>query len=211
MSEALIKAITSMDEEKSLALTRELLKNGADPLELLDHCRHAMEIVGDKFAEGIFFIPELMMAGEILSQISEITKEKIGAQETAQTRKRGKFLIGTVEGDIHDIGKNIVTFIMDINGFEVIDIGVDVKPDTFVQAVQEHQPDIVGLCGLLTLAIEPMKKTVAAFETAGLRDSLKIMIGGGAITEEIKDYAQADAYGKDAVAAVNIAKAWMEG
>ncbi len=209
MPEALINAITSMDETTSLSLTKDLLESGTDPLELLSHCRHAMEIVGDKFAEGVYFIPELMMAGEILSQISEITKEKIGDQETGQTEKLGKFLIGTVAGDIHDIGKNIVTFIMDINGFDVIDIGVDVKPESFVAAVKEHQPDIVGLCGLLTLAIEPMKTTVDAFTQAGLRDDIKIMIGGGAITEEIKEYASADAYGKDAVAAVAIAKEWM--
>ncbi len=113
-----------------------------------------------------------------------------------------------MKGDIHDIGKDIVGFMMDAHGFEVIDLGVDVPPARFVDAVQEHQPVALGLSGLLTLAYDPMKETVAALQEAGVREDVRIMIGGGAIDEGIREYAGADAYGRDAVEAVSLVKKW---
>jgi 5-methyltetrahydrofolate--homocysteine methyltransferase len=118
-------------------------------------------------------------------------------------------LIGTVEGDIHDIGKNIVSFMLDVNGFEVLDLGVNVPPQKFVDAIQEFQPQIVALSGFLTLSFDAMKNTVTAIESAGLRKKIKIMIGGGQINEEVKEYAGADGYGKDAVAGISLAKKWV--
>jgi len=209
MSQELIDAITNMKEEEAFTLSKQLLDAGKDPMELLECCRTGMEKVGELFSEGKYYLPELMLAGEMLSQISEMTKSKMAESGEIDKDRIGKFLIGTVEGDIHDLGKNIVCFMMDINGFEVIDIGVDVPPETFVDAIKKHDPKIVGLCGLLTSAYEPMKQTIFEIEKAGLRSKVKIMIGGGAIHEEIKTYAGADAYGKDAVVAVNIAKNWM--
>ena len=117
-------------------------------------------------------------------------------------------VIGTVKGDIHDIGKDIVGFMMDAHGFEVIDLGVDVPAARFVEAVEGHRPVALGLSGLLTLAYDPMKETVAALQDAGLREEVRIMIGGGAIDEGIREYAGADAYGRDAVEAVSLAKKW---
>ena len=131
--------------------------------------------------------------------------------KNVEAKRLGKFVMGTVAGDIHDIGKNIVTFMLDINGFEVYDLGVDVSPEEFVEKIKETSAPIVGLSGFLTLSYDSMKQTIEAIKNAGLRDKVKIMIGGGQINEEIREYTSADAYGKDAMAAVSIAKEWIGG
>ncbi|MBN1367153.1 MAG: cobalamin-dependent protein, partial [Dehalococcoidales bacterium] len=147
------------------------------------------------------------MGGEILREIAAIVKPKMGA--VTQQKKLGKIVFGTVEGDIHDLGKDIVEFMLDINGFEVIDLGVDVPAGKFVDAIKEHKPQVVGLCCLLTVAFDSMKKTVEAIKEAGLRDSVKIMIGGGTTDDQVRAYCGADAYGKDAVSAVTLSKNWI--
>ena len=205
MSQELINAITEMREDDALKIASQMLDSGASPLEVLDACRNAMEIIGKRFETGDCFIPELMLAGEILSQISAIVKPRMS--QLAESKKLGKVIVGTVQGDIHDIAKDIVVFMLDINGFEVTDLGVDVPPAKFVEAVKQAGAKIVGLSGFLTLAFDPMKDTVAALKAAGLND-VKVMIGGGQIDENIRQYTGADAYGKDAMAAVAIAKSW---
>jgi 5-methyltetrahydrofolate--homocysteine methyltransferase len=124
-------------------------------------------------------------------------------------QRHGKVLIGTVKGDIHDIGKNIVTFMLDASGFEVRDLGVDVPAEKFVEAIKEFQPQVVGLSGFLTLAFDAMKETIGAIQAAGLREGRKIMIGGGPVSEEVRNYTGADGYGKDAMAGVSLAKQWL--
>jgi len=151
MSKALIDAITDMREQDALRITDAMLASGADPLAVLDASREAMAIVGQRFEVGECFIPELILAGEVLSQISDKVKPHLLTQAGAQ-KKLGRVVIGTVEGDIHDIGKNIVSFMLDVNGFEVRDLGVDVPASKFVEAVKEFQPQVVGLSGFLTLA-----------------------------------------------------------
>ncbi len=205
MSQELIDAITEMREDDALAITNQLLDEGADPLDILDACREAMSIIGYRFETGESFIPELILAGEMMSAISAIVKPHIAVD--ADAAKLGKVVIGTVEGDIHDIAKDIVVFMLDLNGFEVTDLGVDVPPARFVEAVQDTGATIVGLSGFLTLAFDPMKDTVAALREAGL--DVKIMIGGGQIDENIREYTGADAYGRDAMAAVALAKDWV--
>ena len=205
MSQELINSITEMREDDALKIASQMLDAGASPLEVLDACRNAMEIIGKRFETGDCFIPELMLAGEILSQISAIVKPRMS--QSAESKKLGKVIVGTVQGDIHDIAKDIVVFMLDINGFEVTDLGVDVPPAKFVEAVKQAGAKIVGLSGFLTLAFDPMKDTVAALKAAGLND-VKVMIGGGQIDEQIRQYTGADAYGKDAMAAVAIAKSW---
>ena len=207
MSEKLVGAMTNMRENEAIEIAKSLVENGEDPIKILDDCTKAMETVGKRFEAGEYFLPELMMAGEMLRQISEMVKPKMRGERVLQ--KRGKVLIGTVEGDIHDIGKDIVTFLLSVNGFEVRDIGIDVPPSTFVEAIKDFKPQVVGMSGLLTLAYDSMKNMVQAIEEAGLRDSVKIMIGGGQMSETVRKYAGADAFGKDAMEGVNLAKKWI--
>jgi 5-methyltetrahydrofolate--homocysteine methyltransferase len=154
----LTTAITEMREEDALRLTQQLLDEGTSPVDILEACRAAMEVIGKRFETGDCFIPELILAGEMLSQISEVIKPRL--QQEAPQEKHGKVVIGTVEGDIHDIAKDIVAFMLDVNGYEVTDLGVDVPPAKFVAAVQETGAKVVGLSGFLTLAYDPMKATV---------------------------------------------------
>lgn len=207
MSQQLVEAIADMREDEALKLVREMVESDSNPMVILDTAREAMDLVGKRFEEGTYFLPELMLAGEMMNQITEIIKPRLA--EMPDRERRGKVLIGTVEGDIHDIGKNIVSFMLDVNGFEVLDLGVDVPPEKFVEAVQEFQPQVVALSGFLTLSFDAMKNTVSAIESAGLRDKVKIMIGGGQINEEVKEYACADGYGKDAVVGISLAKKWV--
>jgi 5-methyltetrahydrofolate--homocysteine methyltransferase len=208
--EKLIEAITDMREEEALKITDEMLDQGAAPLDILDACRQAMVVVGQRFEAGECFVPELILAGEMLKQVSEKIKPRM-QEQVGETKKLGKVVLGTVEGDIHDIAKDIVAFMLDISGFEVIDLGVDVPPARFVETTREAGAQVVGLSGFLTLAYDPMKATVEALGAAGMRDKVKIMIGGGQIDEQIRDYTGADAYGRDAMAAVTLAKQWIGG
>jgi len=208
MSEKLLEAMIDMKENESLDITHSLLERGEDPVTILKTCTRAMETVGKRFEEGTYFLPELMMAGEMLSRISGIVKPRLKGEVT--TKKRGKVLIGTVKGDIHNIGKDIVTFLLEVNGFDVRDMGIDVPPEKFVEMILEFKPQVVGMSGLLTVAYESMKDTVLAIENAGLREDVKIMIGGGLMDDNVCEYAGADAFGKDAMAGVALAKKWIE-
>jgi methanogenic corrinoid protein MtbC1 len=205
MTQKLIDSITEMREEDAVAITNELLDDGASPADILGACKGAMDVIGQRFESGEAFIPELILAGEMMTTITGILKPRM-AEETSG-EKLGKVVLGTVEGDIHDIAKDIVGFMLDLNGFEVTDLGVDVPPAKFVETVKETGATIVGLSGFLTLAYDPMKDTVAALKAAGL-DDVKVMIGGGQIDEQIKEYTSADGYGRDAMAAVALAKEW---
>jgi len=207
----LINAIVEMREEDAVRLAKTYLEQGVEPIEVVNACRRAVEEVGRRFEQEEFFLPELMMAGEMLTQISDLVKVATKGGCVAQSERHGKVLLGTVQGDIHDIGKNIVSFILDSHGFEVIDLGVDVPPSKLVEAVKEHRPDVLALSCLLTLAYDPMKETVEAIKRAGLRDKVKIMIGGAATSEEIREYTGADAWGKNATDAVALARKWTGG
>ncbi len=199
--------LADLKEEDALKLTKERLAKGDDAMKILDDSRRGMEMVGKRFASGEYFIPDLIYSGEILKEITEIVKPKLTG--TSQQKKLGKFLLATVAGDIHDIGKDIVGFMMDISGFEVIDLGIDVPKEKIVEAIKKDKPQIVGLSGFLTLAFDSMKETIDAIKAAGLRNNVKIMIGGEQIDEEVKKYTGADAYRPDAVAAVTLAKEWI--
>jgi methanogenic corrinoid protein MtbC1 len=207
MSEKLVNAIADMREQEALKLVKEMVEGGSEPMSILESAREAMTIVGQRYDEGTYFLPELILAGEILNEITDVIKPELAKLPTIE--RHGKVLIGTVKGDIHDIGKNIVSFMLDVNGFDVLDLGVDVSPQKFVEAIRDFQPQVVGLSGFLTLAFDVMKETVEAINTAGVRDGVKIMIGGGQVSEEIRQYAGADAYGKDAMAGVSLAKKWV--
>ncbi|MBW1799947.1 MAG: cobalamin-dependent protein [Deltaproteobacteria bacterium] len=209
MSEKLVDTMVKMKEREAVQIAGDMMEAGDDPLTILGACKDAMNIVGQRFEKGEYFLPELVMAGEMLKQISDIVKPKLTGE--LETERLGKVIVGTVEGDIHDIGKDIVVFMLDVNGFEVIDLGIDVPVQKFVDAIQGSGAPVVGLSGFLTLAFDSMKATVEAISEAGLRDSVKIMIGGGQIDNEVKKYTGADAFGLDAMGAVKLTKEWIAG
>ena len=198
MSQELIEAFTSIREEEAVNLAKGLLEGGTDPLDVIEICKDAVRIIGDRFESGQVFLPELIMAGEIMASISSEVTPLLQAGE--EVGSRGKILFGTVEGDIHDIGKDIVVFLLEANGFEVIDLGVDIPAATFVEKLRESEATVVGLSGLLSLAFDSMKATVQAIEEAGLRAGVKIMIGGGPVDERVCKYA---------MAAVTFAQKWF--
>jgi 5-methyltetrahydrofolate--homocysteine methyltransferase len=206
MTQALVDAIAEMEDEEAVRLANAYIENGTSPLEILEACKAGMAIVGERFEKGEYFVPELILAGEMLRQVSDIVKPHLAAGGDAP--KLGKVLLGTVTGDIHDIGKDIVHFMLEVNGFEVHDLGVDVPISSFVETVRSEQPDVVALSGFLTLSYDAMRDTVAALDAAGLRDQVKIMIGGGTVDEQVRVFSGADAFGLDAMAAVNLAKSW---
>ena len=206
----LVDWLADMNEDDALALAKKmLLEEGVNPLRVLELCRTAMDVVGKRFEEGEYFLPELVLAGEMLETIGAIAKPLIKQGPGEAAKRLGKVLIGTVHGDLHDIGKNIVSFMLDINDFEVKDIGIDVPVNKFIEEINAYQPDVVGLSGFLTLAFDSMKETIDAFESAGMRDKFKIMIGGGQIDETVRAYTGADACGGNAVEAVNLCRNWM--
>ena len=206
----LVAWLSDMNEDDAFALAKKmLLEEGANPIRVLELCREAMDIVGKRFEKGEYFLPELVLAGEMLENIGAIAKPLIKQAPGEEPKKLAKVLIGTVHGDLHDIGKNIVTFMLDINGFEVKDIGIDVPVKDFIDAINEFRPDVVGLSGFLTLAFDSMKETIEAIQDAGLRDKLKIMIGGGQVDEAVRNYTGADAFGTNAIDAVSLCKSWM--
>ncbi len=209
MSQQLIDAIADMREEDALALVKEMADSGVKPFVILNDVKAAMDVIGQRYEEGTYFLPELMLAGEMMNQIMAFVKPGLG--EAAEEEHLGKVVIGTVKGDIHDIGKDIVTFMLKVSGFDVLDLGVDVPVQKFVDAIKEFQPQVVGLSGFLTLVFDQMKATVEAIEKAGLRNQVKVMIGGGQMDDAVKDFVGADAYGKDAMTAVKLAKGWVGG
>jgi len=207
MSGDLANLLADLKDKEVLELVKQRLDAGEDPLEILEDSRKGMGIVGQRFADDEYFLPELVFSGELLKQVTELVKPHL--KQAVETRKIGKVVIGTVAGDIHDIGLNIVIFMLDVNGFEVHNLGVDVPAEAFVNKVKETGAPILGLSGFLTPAFESMKETVEAINTAGMRDKVKIMIGGGQLDEDIRKYVKADAYGKNAMAAVALAKGWV--
>jgi 5-methyltetrahydrofolate--homocysteine methyltransferase len=209
MSEELKNAMIELREDDALRIAKAALEGGADPLSIVAACREAMEVIGQRFADGQAFIPELIMAGEIMQGITAELKPYLKAEAKGDTL--GTVVMCTVQGDIHDIGKDIVVTMLDIAGFNVVDLGVDVPIATVVDAVRENKAQVLGLSGLLTVAFESMKATVAAVDAAGLRGDVKIMLGGAPVTGDVVAFAGADDWGKDAVAAVELAKTWVGG
>jgi 5-methyltetrahydrofolate--homocysteine methyltransferase len=209
MSKELTDAIIGMDEAGAMRLVQAMLDAGADPSDVLEEAKAAMTVLGDKFECEEVFIPELIMGGEIMKGIAEELKPRIKGEATVATR--GTVVLGTVAGDIHDIGKDVVVLMLDVNGYEVHDLGIDVPVDRFVAAIDELEPQIIGLSGLLTLAFDSMKATIEGIAAAGKRDRVKIMIGGSPVDEQVCTYTGADGWGRDAAAALRMAADWTGG
>ena len=201
----LVEAMANMKEQEALSIVDDLLSKGEDPATILDLSSEAMQVVGERYQEGTYFLPELIMAGEMLRKIGEVLKPRLAEKQT-QTKKLGVVVLGTVRGDIHDIGKDIVGFMLEVNGFEVHDLGIDVSEEAFVTAVKEKSPQVLALSGFLSVAFDSMKSTIEEVERAGLKDNLQVIIGGGQMDDTVRKYTGADAYGEDAMAAVAFAK-----
>jgi 5-methyltetrahydrofolate--homocysteine methyltransferase len=204
-----IDELVELNELKVLELLKERVANNEDPNEIMDEVKVAMKKIGKRFENKEYFLPDLIMSGEITRQIFEILAPKLKGSQPVNEQKI-KVLLGTVAGDIHDIGKDIVKFMLDISGFDVLDLGVDVPTDSFIEKIKEFKPSILALSGFLTLAYDSMKEVIHKVNEEGLRDSVKIMIGGGTLDENIVEYVGADAFGESAVEAVNLASKWTE-
>jgi len=209
MSGELVKLLSDLKEPEALSFVEKAMGEGVDPMKILGEAQEGMKIVGERFASEEYFLPELIFSGEILNQIVEKLKPHL--KEVEKADRQGKVIMGTVAGDIHDIGKNLVIFMLDVNGFEVIDLGIDVPAQKFVETIKETGSKVVGLSGFLTLVFQTMKDTIDAINEAGLRDDVKIMIGGGQIDEQVKGFTGADAYGNDAMEAVKLVQGWIGG
>jgi methanogenic corrinoid protein MtbC1 len=209
-TEKLTEAIVEMEEEQAMGLTRQLLESGTAPMAIFEAFQTALVEVGSRFEKGLYFIPELILSGNMMNEATEMIKPYLKGQTARDEGKKiGKILMATVEGDIHDIGKNIVAALLDINGFEVKDLGVDVPIDKIVSDAKEFGAQIIGLSGLLTLAFDPMKELVDKLEAEGVRQSIKVIIGGGQMDEQVLEYVGADAFVIDAVAGINLCKKWV--
>ncbi len=178
----LSEAIVALDKEGVLEAVKEGIKSNTDPIQLIEEAREGLERVGEEFEKGNYFLMELMRAAQIFKEAASLINPRI--QECYEDVKmKGKVLIGTVSGDVHDLGKGIVATLLKCKGFEVIDLGVDIPEQVFVEKIKEHDPQVVGMSGLLTTSIPVMGKTVKAIEEAGLRGQVKVIAGGGVVGE----------------------------
>jgi len=205
----LFESVVELEEQKSYKLVKQLLEENNDPKEIIEILRKAVEDIGEKFNKKEYFLTELVMAGEIFQQSVKILEPVLKA-DAVKEKNKGIIVVGTVKGDVHDIGKNIFVTLLKSAGFEVYDLGVDIPPQDFVDKVKETNANVVGYSGLLTIALETMKETTEALKSAGLRDKVKIIIGGLPADEMWMKEAGADSFTDNAFEGVKIVKKWLE-
>lgn len=201
--------VGDLDEESVMNFLADFLKDNpsqSDANKVVAACQEGMSTVGDLFEKGEYFVGDLIFAGELLSEVIDRLKPILGSDSHGSA---GKIVLGTVHGDLHDIGKNIFRSMVEAAGFEVVDLGIDQPVSTFVNKVKEVKPDIVGMSGVLTLALEAMKDTVDGIKEEGLRDDVKIIIGGNPVTKEACDNIGADGFTTNAAEGVKICKGWV--
>lgn len=200
----LAELVIQGDYTGAKVLTQKMIDNGSDPIEIINQgLMTGMNVVGVRFKAGDMYVPEVMMSAKAMSIGIELVKPLIAESDMPTA---GKVLIGTVKGDLHDIGKNLVIMMMESAGFEVIDLGVDLAPEAFVNAVKEHKPQVIGMSALLTTTMLSMRDTIEALQEEGLRDSVKIIIGGAPISQGFADEIGADGYASDAASATDLCK-----
>jgi 5-methyltetrahydrofolate--homocysteine methyltransferase len=204
MRHEVASAVQACDEERVKGAVERALQANAEPLEVIDNGLIAgMNVVGKKFREGDVFVPEVLMAAEAMRAGMEIIKPKLMGKEIPTI---GTAIVGTVEGDLHDIGKNLVIMMLEIGGFKVVDLGIDITPDQFVNAAKENNAILVGMSALLTTTMMKMKDTIDALEEAGVRKGVKVIIGGAPVSQDFADDIGADGYAPDAATAAELAK-----
>ncbi len=201
MAETLAQLIAELKENETIDTVKAELAAGTDPMSLVESLRDGMSIVGERFEKKEYFLADLIMSAEIFNESIALIEPHL-SKDAASTK--GAIVLGTVQGDIHDIGKNIVGSLLRCEGYLVYDLGVDVPPAAFVAKVKETGARVVALSGLLTLAFDAMRETVDSLTEAGLRDKVKVIIGGGPVNQAVVDYSGADAFGKDATAAMKL-------
>jgi methylmalonyl-CoA mutase cobalamin-binding domain/chain len=201
MAEALSDLFLALKRDAVLEIVGRRLKAGEDPLRILDDCRLGMTLVGERFQEGDFFLAELILSAEIFKEAAAMIEPHL--PRATPGHAKGRVLIGTLQGDIHELGKNIVATLLRAHGFEVLDLGVDVPPSVVAKKAKEFQPHLVGFSALITPAFLSMKEAVALLQEAGLRDDIKVMIGGGVTTAKVRDYVGADFQTTDAIEGVS--------
>jgi len=200
----LSQAIDEGDREKTVQLTTEALGAGTNPQEIIIHgLQVGMAVVGEKFSDGEYFLPDMLMAARAMKAALEVLKPSL---EKTGMPTIGKVVIGTVEGDMHDIGKNVVATFLSGNGFEVFDLGLNVPAQNFIDEVKEKKPDILGMSALLTTTMPVMGKVIKALEEIGLRSSVKVIVGGAPVTQDYANYIGADAYAHDGGKAIPVCR-----
>lgn len=200
----LYEAVVNGDAKTAVAVTREALAENVDPMELVTRFMiPAMDEVGRRFENEEYFVPELLLSARAMKSAMELIRPLLAARGAEPV---ARVVIGTVKGDLHDIGKNLVASMLEGGGFEVIDLGADVPPERFVEAVQERNAQIVALSALLTVTMPAMKTTIEALKAAGVRDRVKVMVGGAPLTSRYAEEIGADAYGENASVAVALAR-----
>ena len=208
MSE-LAEALAGLEEEKVAKLVQQKIAAGDDAMYILAECRQGMDIVGERYKAGDYFLSELIVSGEIFKEAMKVIEPRLQAGRGGKTL--AKMVLGTVKGDIHNIGKDIVAILLKAAGFEVHDLGIDVAPESFVDKLKETGASILGMSGLLTPSFDSMKETVEAVKEAGLRDKVKIIVGGGVVTELVKRHTGADAFTNDGLEGVEMCKQFVQG
>ena len=204
----LIKEFVELEEDKTYSTVKKMLDEGINPSKIISILRKGVEIVGDKFSKKEYFLTELVMAGEIFQQSAEIIKPFMKGSQNDE-KSKGVMVIGTVKGDVHDIGKNIFVTLAQSAGFEVFDLGVDIAPEKFVEKVKDLNANIVAYSGLLTVALDAMKETTEALKSADLRNKVKIIIGGFPVDNLWMESAGADAFTDNAFQGVKIISEWV--
>ena len=207
MSE-LAEALAGLEEEKVAKLVQQKLDANDDAMSILEECRQGMDIVGERYKSGEYFLSELIVSGEIFKEAMKVIEPRMQAGREGKTL--AKMVLGTVKGDIHNIGKDIVVILLKAAGFEVHDLGIDVAPRAFVDKLKETGASILGMSGLLTPSFDSMKETVEAVKEAGLRDKVKIIVGGGVVSELVKRHTGADAFTDDGLEGVEICRRFAQ-
>jgi corrinoid protein of di/trimethylamine methyltransferase len=195
----LIQAMSECDQDKTLSLVSGYAAGGAKVKDLLDAMTDGLKVLGEKFAQGEAFIPELVFGGEIFNEAMKELSPLMSQETDLQRERRGKVLMATVKGDLHDIGKNLVTMFLTVGGYEVIDLGTDVSNEKLIEVLQKEKPDVVGLSSLLTTTMLGQRQFMALLKEKGLREKVKVIVGGAPVSQSWANEIGADAYGADAV------------
>lgn len=210
MEDELQIAMADLDEEKTLRLVKERIQEGCTSMDIIESCRRGVELVGVKYSDSDYFLSDLIMSEEILKEVMRLLEPYIPTNDSNDGLSSPPIVMGTIEGDIHDLGKNIIIYLLRSSGYQVHDLGVDVTPERFVQAVSEMNASVLGISVLLSFCVGSIKKVVELLTDAGLRDKVKVVVGGYPVNQDVKEYTGADFYANDVTEALKIYHAILE-